>query len=249
MRLFAMAGLMIASTCFAQEQGPIDQQPAAPGAGVHTQVTSAAEKQPLDLAAGTRVRVTLANPLRTRLARRGDGVRAITVFPVTAGTTVAIPAGTYLDGTIEKVMKRGSGLEGLQIHFSHMLFSNGYSVTLDGTAAEAKASAPSADGGEVAAVTGADGAGVGGQAFQQPPGLPTPTPTPQTRIGPSPGVVAGVAVGVIAAGVIAAVALAHHRGNDVLLDAGTQFDLILASSLSLDADRVADAVATTAAQR
>jgi hypothetical protein len=58
----------------------------------------------------------------------------------------------------------------------------------------------------------------------------------------------GVAVGVIAAGVIAGVALAHHRGNDVLLDAGTQFDLKLASSLSLDADRVADAVATTAAQ-
>lgn len=209
MRLFPMAGLMIASTCFAQEQGPIDQQPAA-GPGAQTPATSAVEKQPLAVAAGTRVRVTLANPIRTRLARRGDGVRATTVFPVTAGTTVAIPAGTYLHGTIDKVTKRGTGLEGLQIHFIHMLFSNGYSVTLDGTAAEAKASAPSADRAEVAAVGGADGTSVSGLAFQQPPGLPTYTPTPQTRIGPSPGVVAGVSAGVIAAGVIAAVALAHH---------------------------------------
>jgi hypothetical protein len=247
MRLFAIAGLMIASTCFAQEQVPIDQQATAES-GAQTQTTSVLEKQPLGVAAGTRVRMKLANPIRTRLARRGDGVRAVTVFPVTAGTVVAIPAGTYLDGTIERVTKRGSGLEGLQIHFSRMLFSNGYTVALDGSAAEAKASAPNADGSEVAGVAGAQGAGVSGQAFQQSPGLTPPTLPPLPRLGPSPAVVAGVAIGAMAAGVIAVVALAHHRGHDVLLDAGTQFDMILESSLLLDGDRVADAVAAAAAQ-
>src|SRR5208337_2255837 len=82
----------------------------------------------------------------SKTAHAGDAVHAVTAFPVTVGTTVAIPAGTYVEGVVDKVWRRASANHpALQIHFTRMLFANGYTVSLESATTEASAAKPSAD--------------------------------------------------------------------------------------------------------
>ena len=48
--------------------------------------------------------------------------------------------------------------------------------------------------------------------------------------------------------VVTLVLLGRHRGVDTLFDAGWQFEMILENPVSLDADRVAAAIAGPSAQ-
>ena len=46
---------------------------------------------------------------------------------------MAIPAGTYVEGELVKVTKRGpAGPAGLEIQFTRVIFESGYIVELDG---------------------------------------------------------------------------------------------------------------------
>src|SRR4029077_18723834 len=92
---------------------------------------------------GTHVQLALANPLRTSTARVGDTVRAVTTFPVTVAKDLAIPQGSYVEGNVVKVGKRGSTrFDGLQIQFEQIVFANGYHVALDGSVVDGKAMEP-----------------------------------------------------------------------------------------------------------
>jgi hypothetical protein len=203
------------------------------------------EKQPIAVPAGTRVPLTLTNPMRARATHPGDSVRAVTAFPVTVGKQVAIPAGTYVEGLIDKVLKRGpSGHAGLQMHFTRIVFTNGYNVVLDGATAVAIAGGtgtnlPESSRSSSGSVTG------NAEGFQQPP---PPTPAPLPKLGPSIGVVTGIGVGVAAAATVGLVLLGRHRAGDIVFDAGYQFEMVLETSLALDADRVGAAAASSNAQ-
>jgi hypothetical protein len=245
-RAIVMAALLMASNCWAQEQAPGSQQ--APSTQqlprpAQEQSPTAAAQEPFIIPAGTRIPLTLTSPIETRTARPGDSVRALTSFPVTIGTQVMIPPGTYVQGTLEKVIKRNSyGYPALQIRFTHIVFVNGYAVLLEGEMAKMR------DGNSGAILpesSAAERQGVEGFAFggrlgfqQQPPTLP---PLPQ--LGPSPAKVAGIAGGVTAAIVVTLILVGRHRGVDGLFDAGWQFEMILQSPLSLDADKVTEAIA------
>lgn len=240
MRLLIMIGLLTASGCLAQEQAPGPQEPAtqaqAPAPG-------AAQKQAITIPAGTRVPLTLTNPIHSKSSRRGDSVRAVTAFPVAVGTQVAIPAGTYVEGVLDKVIKRGpSGHAGLQMHFTRILFASGYNVPLDGATAEAKAGSPGVNLPE-ASTPGSSGANGNVLGFQQ-----TPGPAPLPRLGPSIGLVTAIGVGVVAATLVTAVLFGRHRGGDTFFDAGSPFEMVLQGPLSLDADSVAAALAGPNAQ-
>ena len=86
--------------------------------------------------AGTHVQLELINKLSTRASRVGDRVRAQTAFPVSVGNQVAIPAGTFVEGTVEKVSSR-SEAERFFMKFDQVTFANGYTVN----GGEGKASA------------------------------------------------------------------------------------------------------------
>jgi hypothetical protein len=251
MRLFALAGLFTASVCWAQEPVSSPQQPPSQ---VQEQTAPAAQKEQLIVPAGTRIPLTLANPIRTRTARPGDSVRAATAFPVTVGTQEMIPPGTFVEGSLERVIKKdASGQPGLQVHFTRIVFANGYAVALDGEMAQARNRAPDKssaaastfDGQNEAANESGTGSGYG-MGFQQPPTptLPPLPPLPGPHYGPIIGTAAGTAAVVILLGVFAH----HHRYDDVLFDAGWQFDMVLQSPLTLDADKVAAAIAIPSAQ-
>jgi hypothetical protein len=159
---------------------------------------------------------------------------------------LAIPVGTYVEGVIDKVTKGGRSGPSLQMHFTRLLYANGYSVGVEATNTQAKALRPEPGSPELSAFTGATGPNYAAPA-QQSVGSPTVQP-PASHVG----AIVGVMVGTAAAGIVAAVLLARHRGGSsgVLFDTGWQFEMVLVSPLSVDAASVAAAasVATPSAQ-
>jgi hypothetical protein len=65
--------------------------------------------------------------------------------------------------------------------------------------------------------------------------------------GPGKGALIGIAVGAAAAAVVTVIALGH-RGSPVYLKTGWKFEMTLAAPLTLDASKVAAAVAVPASQ-
>ena len=204
MRIFGLIGLVVASTSWAQEPA----------------------KQTITISAGTRIPLVLASPITNKSARPGNAIRAVTGFPVTVGTQLAIPVGTHVEGVIDKVTKGRRPGPSLRIHLTRILFPNGYSVAVDGINTQANAVSP-----------GAGFPGPSALAAQQSQGLP-PLPNSGTHIGPIVG-----AAGAAVAGIVAIVLLSHHPGGGVFFDTGWQFEMVLQSPLTLDAASVAAAIA------
>lgn len=86
----------------------------------------------ITLPAGTRIQLALTSPITNRNARVGYAVRAAVVFPVAVGSQLAIPVGTYLEGVVDRVKGHDAyGRPGVEVHFTRMIFANGYTVPLD----------------------------------------------------------------------------------------------------------------------
>jgi hypothetical protein len=84
------------------------------------------------LAPGTRVELAVTAPVWARTAKPGDPIYAQTTFPVTQGSGIAIPAGTYVQGIIEQITRptRKVSRAQLQVLFTKIIFANGYTVVL-----------------------------------------------------------------------------------------------------------------------
>lgn len=237
MRVLMIAGLLMATNGVAQDV-KMEAQKAAPW--VQAQAPAERENETITIPAGTHVPLILTSPMRLKGTQKGDTVRAATAFPVTVGKQVAIPAGTYLEGVIDKVIKRGpSGHGGLQVHFTRIVFANGYNVALEGAAAEARSRDGETKLHEASVPETPDMTGMA-LGFQQPPVL-----NPPPRPGPSVGVVAGIGVGIAAAAAATAIVLGRRHAGDVFFDAGYPFEMVLENSVMLDSERVADAVASS----
>src|SRR5260370_2107271 len=64
-------------------------------------------KPALTIPAGTRVPLSLKQAISTKTAKDGDPVYAETAFPFVVNDRVVIPAGTSIQGKIERVHRRG----------------------------------------------------------------------------------------------------------------------------------------------
>jgi hypothetical protein len=129
------------------------------------------------------------------------------------------------------------------MHFTRILYANGYSVAIDGTNLQAKALRPKSSSSETAGFVTESGS-YNSLAAQSSPQLPTLQPPPSHT-----GAIAGLAVGGAAAA-IAIVVLGHyhHGSSGVVFDTGWQFEMVLESPLSVDAASVAAAAAASRAQ-
>ncbi len=76
----------------------------------------------------------MTRPEWAQSAKDGDTVYAQTSFPTVAGGGMAIPAGTYVEGTIESVTRptRRFDRAEIQVLFTKIVFANGYTVELPG---------------------------------------------------------------------------------------------------------------------
>ena len=254
----SVAALMIASLTMAQTPIPAPQvapppsqtsqappsQAAPASAG---QIAPASSAQAIIVPTGTAVQLTLMSAVKSKSTKAGDTVRAVVAFPVTIGTQLAIPAGTFVDGDVLQVTARPKAGQqpSFRVHFTRLVFSNGYSVALNGENTQAlvlplNSSLPANEVAELAPLR------LPGSRFAMGEGQQTQLPT-LPRVGPNPAVVGGAIGGGFAALVVLMLVLAHHSVSNtdfLLYDAGWQFQMILDSPLTLDASQVSAAAAT-----
>ena len=191
------------------------------------------EKPTLTIPAGTRIPLSLKQAISTKTAKDGDPVYAETAFPYVVNDRVVIPAGTYIQGRIERAQRGGhvKGRAEVLIHFTSMIYPNGYTVMLGGSVEntpgaektsmkdsegtirqdsdagrKAKEAAGGATTGAVIGAVTAGGKGAG--------------------IGAGAGGVAGLAVGMLS------------RGADIRLEPGASIEMEIQRDVTVDASRV-----------
>ncbi len=88
----------------------------------------------ITLSAGTKVELLASRPVWAATAKAGDVFYAQTSFPVVVGMGIVIPAGTYVEGTIESVTRptRRTSRAEIEVLFTKIIFANGYVVLLPG---------------------------------------------------------------------------------------------------------------------
>lgn len=88
--------------------------------------------QTVNLPAGTKIELVLTRPVWARTAKPGDALYAQTDFPVTSGQSLAIPAGTFVQGTIESIVAptRRQNRAQIEVLFTDIIFANNYAIAL-----------------------------------------------------------------------------------------------------------------------
>src|SRR5579862_6731471 len=112
--------------------------PAAPQTGSSAaQPASAApaKSSVFEIPAGTKVPLALKQAISTKSAKEGDSVYCETTFPVVQDGHMIIPAGTYVQGKITHVQRAGrvKGRAEVLMHFTTLIYPNGYTVMLPGS--------------------------------------------------------------------------------------------------------------------
>lgn len=194
---------------------------------------------PLIVPAGTRLPLVLARPLSVKHARPGDTAYLQTTFPISAGGQMAIPPGTFLQGTIDKITRRDrlQRVLAFDLRSAQIIFSTGYTVSIPGPLQAnpvlARSVPPGLSDDDSVPVLAATGG-------------PTPPPLPPLPGAGTRNVLIGVGVAVAVGSVVAAVVFAHR--TDILMRPGTSMEAVLTAPLSLDQNRVMLAVQQYAAQ-
>lgn len=241
----ALLVFLAAIPVFAQQAGPISQQPgptpASPAASVaSTNPAPSATPAPspssakIEVPTGTHIPLVLHNAISTRSARAGDPVYFETLFPVMVDGRVVIPAGSYVSGEITESKRPGrvKGRSELMVKLTTIILPNTYMVKLNaapgvsaGTGGgenmdkEGKITGDSDKTSDAATIakTTAAGAGIGAIAARTGEG-------------------AGIGAGIGAAAGIMSVLLS--RGPEAELPRGSTLDAVLNRPLDLDADKV-----------
>ena len=211
---------------------PANEQGAA-GSAVQGEGPASPARKIYTVPAGTKVLLQLRSAVNTKSAKPGDGVYLASTFPVVVGTRVLIPAGVYVQGIVDSVVRPGrvKGRAQLNLHFTSMIFPNGSVVEVPGIInslpgahdrsvdAEGKVEQNSSKGHDVAeaAKIGLEGAGVGtigGAAAGHP--------------------LEGLAIGGLGGAAVGAAVALFTRGNDINIENGTPVEMVLQRPLILE---------------
>lgn len=236
----------------------IAQQPAPPEPALQAKT---GPPSTVTIPAGTRLALVLTQPIQSRYIHRGDDIYAQINAPVDAGNELVIPAGTFVQGTVDKIGRDGSRgelhLQSLSITFPDgyiapiagpiTLESNeGYAIRDPGHRRMAEAFILPAAGVGIGALIGHSvGSSNSTQSSLFPPGCTGPPPFCTTTSTPVFGTkgrdtVIGAGVGG-AIGMFAAFGFlfsSHH----FYIDAGAPVDMTLQQPVTLQQNEVAEAV-------
>lgn len=257
-QLAAIALMLAAIPCFAQDQPPSAPAPDSPAA----QTQPDAGNTTVTIPAGTQLALVLTHPIQSRYLRRGDDIYAQINAPVSSGNETVIPAGTFVQGTVDRLERKGGRGE-LRLQSMSITFPDGYVIPIPGPMTlesdEGYALKDPGKGRVTAAfVLPLAGTGLGalighaaGNTGPQtltasvPPGCTGPPPGCLSSSMSVPGnSIKGTAIGSmvgLAAGGVASLALllnSHH----FYLDAGSPVEMRLQRSVTLQQNEVTDAV-------
>jgi hypothetical protein len=255
--------LLLTISTFAQ--APISPQPVPQTSqDAVASADPAPEATMVAIPAGTRIALVLTQPIQTRYVHRGDDIYGQTTSPVTSGNEVVIPPGTFVQGKVDKLERRGGRGE-LHLQSMSITFPDGYVTPIAGPI-----TLESSDGyalkdpgkGRMIGAFALPAAGLGlgtliGRAFASSQGTTINTSLPPSCGVPTPGCmnnsssftfppdrVKAMAIGGgigLAAGGIASLALVFNTHN-FFLDAGSPVEMVLQHPISLQQDEVADAI-------
>jgi hypothetical protein len=251
--LILVAMLLVAFTCFAQDQGQ-DQnknkdeaQPQTTPAASPTSSQPATPTPPstVTIPAGTHFALVLTNPVSSRTIHRGDVVYAQTTAPVTVGDHVLIPAGTFVQGKLDKLTRDGNRAQML-MNSASVVFPDGYvaniagplNVDTDEGTAWRNPSDAAKTGAIIAPMAGAGlGALIGAAAHT----TQSSTLGGTTITSSSPkGLMIGSAVGTAAGVAVMLAILLHSHG--FFVDVGSPMEMTLPQPLTLSETQLADAL-------
>lgn len=124
-RMTFFAGFLLASlTCTAQnppQDNATNQQPES----------NPDQSSTITIPAGTQLSLALSQPIQSRYLRRGDDIYAQITAPIDSGNEVAIPAGTFVQGTVDKLERHGGRAE-LRLQSMSITFPDGYVQSIAG---------------------------------------------------------------------------------------------------------------------
>jgi type IV secretion system protein VirB10 len=238
MRLLGIALLGLASAAAQTPAQPQQQQAAVASANAQPQTLQTPQQEAggnwVTVPAGTKVLLVLKNSISSKNAKKGDGVYLESSFPITQDGQIVIPAGTFVQGVIDEVKRPGrvKGRGEILMHFTSLVYPNGYTVTLPSSGVE------STDSSDSQTVADKEGTVKGGGSK----GRDTATVATATATGAGIGAAAGgwkgagIGSGIGAAAGLGAVLLT--RGEDVRLYQGTTVEMVLNRPLKLDATRI-----------
>ena len=230
-----LAILLAVAVAAAQEEASSSQeQPAAKAAAPPAKAAEAPDEDEAAPAAvvvpaGTKVPLVLKHAVSTKNAQVGDNLYLESTFPVVQDNRMVIPPGTYVQGVVAAVKRPGRirGRAELLVHFTTMIFPNGYTVSFPGALdnvpgsdtqkvkdREGTIQADSQKGKDIATVAGTTATG--------------------TLIGAAAGGGKGAGIGAGIGGATGLVIAMLTRGNDVRLEAGTGVEMVLERPLVLE---------------
>jgi hypothetical protein len=271
-----------ASACFAQEQpqppdnsnSQTDQSPPSNSAQTQPQTQNQNQIQnqqdqnqaaiklaPVTIPAGTMISLVLTHSIQSRYVHRGDPIYAQITFPVDSGNAVVVPAGTFVQGVVDR-LDQSHGHAELHLQSMSITFPDGYVAPIAGpvtleTAEGYALKDPGPHGAGVMLALIGGGAGVGALIGHSagsssttltatlPSGCTVGLPGCLSSSVPAPGTkgrdtAIGLTVGAAAGGIAGFAMLASSR--HFFVDVGTPVDLTLRQPIALQGDEVAAAV-------
>jgi len=227
-------------------------RPAEPTSqGVPAAVTPTAipaAKKTYTIPAGTKVLLQLRSSVNTKSARAGDGVYLSSTFPVVVGNRVLVPAGVFVQGMVDRVVRAGrvKGKAQLDMHFTSMIFPNGTVVEIPGMVSGLPgASKQDVKNGEGTIEQDKDKTRNAGKTAEV--AIPTGgTIGSVAGLGsghPLAGGFGGIGAGLAAVGLVSL----FTRGADVNIEAGSQVEMVFQRPMILEEANLAEDTAPGAA--
>lgn len=178
--------------------------------------------------AGTKIPLTLKQGINSKSARPGDPVYAQTAFPVTQNNRIVIPAGTFVQGEVRRVVRPGrvKGRAQLQLSFTSMIFPNGYTVMLPGAVQNTPGSSSNTVKGKEGTIHGPGSKGKDAGTIAEGAGT-------GALIGALASGGKGAAIGAGAGGVLGLATVLLTRGPEVQLGTGDSVEMVLESNIEL----------------
>lgn len=124
--------ILVIATFSIAEPPATDSLPDAPSAAQASSTSAqTADQPPITVPAGTRLTLVLTHPVDSRTTPTGDNISALITAPVILNNQVVVPAGTFVQGKVEKLTRRGTQAEMLMQSIA-LVFPDGYIANTGG---------------------------------------------------------------------------------------------------------------------